>query len=84
MELYKLSMKTNVGFMWKYLNSWLSYIYIHQRRCWGVDGTRPTPGMGLFAKIVKGLKPLTVFAESPVFGFWSVSAMLLYMSNFSM
>ena len=34
-----------------------------------VDGTRPKPGMGLFAKIVKGLKPLTVFAESSAFGF---------------
>ena len=35
-----------------------------------VDGTRPRPGMGLFAKIVKEeLKPLTVFAESSAFGF---------------
>ena len=34
-----------------------------------VDGTRPRPGMGLFAKIVEGLKPLIVFAESSVFGF---------------
>ena len=50
----------------KNFDSWLSYIYIHKRRCGGVDGTCPTPGMGLFAKIVKEFKPLTVFAESSV------------------
>ena len=38
------------------------------RRCGGVDGTHQTPRMRLFAKIVKGFKPLTVFAESSVFG----------------
>ena len=53
----------------KYFDSWLLYIYIQNRRCLGVDGTRPTPSMGLFVKIVKGLKPLTVLAESLVFGF---------------
>ena len=58
----------NVGFMRKYFDSWLSYICIHKRRCEGVDGTCPTPAMGLFAKIVKEFKPLTVFAESSVFG----------------
>ena len=52
----------------KYFDSWASYIYIYKRICGGVDGTRPTPGMGLFTKIVKGFKPLTVFAESSVFG----------------
>ena len=25
-----------------------SHILIHKRRCRGVDGIRPTPGMGLF------------------------------------
>ena len=75
MELHKLSMHFLVLFSSmlvlyeKYFDSWLSYIYIHKRRCRGVDGTRPTPGMGFFAKTVKGLKPLTVFAESSVFGF---------------
>ena len=34
----------------KYFYSWLSYIYIHKHRCRGIDGTRPTPGMGLFCE----------------------------------
>ena len=82
MELYKLSMHFLVLFSSmlvlyeKYFDSWLSYIYIHKRRCRGLDGTRPTPGVGLFAKIVKG--------ESSVLGFWLVSAMLLYMFRLSM
>ena len=91
MESYKLSMQTYVVLFSSMLvlcetffNGWLSYIYIHKCRCRGVDGTRTTPGMGFFAKTVKGLKPLTVFAESSVFGFWLVSAMLLYMFSFSM
>ena len=34
----------------KYFDSWVSYIYIHKHRCRGVDGIRPTPGMGVFCK----------------------------------
>ena len=62
----------------KYFDSWVSYIYINKHRCRGVDGIRPTHRMGFFSKIVKGFKPLTVFAESSVFGVSLVLAMFLY------
>ena len=55
MESYKLSMQTCVvlfssmlDLCEKIFDGWLSYIYIHKRRCRGVDGTRPTHGMELF------------------------------------
>ena len=77
MELYKPSMQTLSYFSgqcWFYMKNISAagshiFIYIYKRRCQGVDGICPTPGMGYFAKIVKGLKSLSVFAESSVFGF---------------
>ena len=80
MELYKLSMQT--WFYVKNISTAGSHILIDISV--DVDGTRPRPGIGLFAKIVKGLKPLTVFAESSVFGFRPVSDMLPYIFGFSM
>ena len=73
MELYKLSMQTlsyfscQCWFYAKNISTAGSHILIDISV--DVDGTRPRPGMGLFAKIVEGLKPLIVFAESSVFGF---------------